>query len=200
MKITFPLPTDGGYHEYCAKCQEETPEKISEGGQTLYICHHCGEKSARAIIIDPQVKWWVDQKTKEYWHESVGVFVFDQAGRVLFFEHARYAFAFTIPAGHLDVGENSETAAKRELAEETGLKLERIQFFCREDIARDQCRRGAGSHIWNVYTASVKNLPDVQMSSEGVRPVWLTLEEAKSKELTSAVRYLIEKYSDSLRR
>lgn len=198
MKITFPLPTDGKYHQYCPKCHSEKINRVFEGEKTFYLCDECSNKSPRLIVIDPKTVWWINNATQEYWHESVGVFVFNESGKALFFERTIYPFAFAIPAGHLDTGEEPETAAKRELEEEAGIKVESIKLFSEEDVIGDECRRGADNHKWHLYTAQVKNLGEININDEGIKPVWLSLEEALEKKLVYPVKYFIEKYGKKL--
>jgi len=198
MKINFPLPTDGQYHQYCEKCHSESIHRIFEKEKTFYLCEHCGYKSPRLIVIDPKIVWWIDEKTKEYWHESVGIFVFNKSGKALFFERIIYPFALTIPAGHLDIGEDVETAIRRELKEEAGLKIDVVNLFAEEDVNGDQCRRGADIHKWHLYTAEIASVGDIKINDEGIQPVWLSLEEALRKDLVYPVRHFIEKYGQTL--
>ncbi len=198
MKIDFTLPTDGQFHQYCPNCYSENINRVFENEKTFYLCNQCGNKSPRLIVIDPKTVWWIDESTKEYWHESVGVFVFNEENKALFFERTIYPFAFAIPAGHLDTGEDAETAAKRELQEEAGIKIGSVKLFSEEDVIGDECRRGADNHKWHLYTATVENIGEIEINDEGVKPVWLTLEEALQKELVYPVKYFIEKYGQRL--
>ncbi|MCL4391956.1 NUDIX hydrolase [Patescibacteria group bacterium] len=198
MKIDFPLPTDGKRHEYCSSCHSENFSRVFEGEKTFYRCHDCGDKSPRRIVIDPQIVWWIDDQTKEYWHESVGIFIFNEEGKALFFLRVLYPFASTIPAGHLDVGETVDAAVKREVREETGLELSAVKLFSEEDIVGDRCGRGADVHKWHLYTAHVKGNTPVRINDEGGKPVWLSLDEALKKDLVYVVRYFIEKYGQKL--
>jgi len=149
-------------------------------------------------VIDNKIVWWVDENTREYWHESVGVFVFNSENKALFFERIIYPFAFAVPAGHLDVGENAETAVKRELQEEAGITVNNVTLFTEEDVVGDKCGRGADNHKWHLYTTEVKDVAEIKINEEGKRPVWLTLEEALKKDLVYPVRYFIEKYGEKL--
>jgi len=198
MKINFPLPNDNEFHQYCPTCHSENINRIFEGEKTFYFCDDCKNKSPRLIVIDPKTVWWVDEKTKEYWHESVGVFVFNENDEALFFERTIYPFAFAIPAGHLDTGEDAETAARRELQEEAGIEVADTKLFSEEDVIGDECRRGADNHKWHLYTAKVENVGEIKINDEGIKPVWLSLEEALQKELVYPVKYFIEKYGDKL--
>jgi len=149
-------------------------------------------------VIDNKIVWWVDENTREYWHESVGVFVFNSENKALFFERIIYPFAFAVPAGHLDVGENAETAVKRELQEEAGITANNVTFSTKEDVVGDKCRRGADNHKWHLYTTKIKDVAEIKINEEGTRPVWLSLGEALKKDLVYPVRYFIEKYGEKI--
>lgn len=199
MKIDFPLPTDNSYHEFCPNCYSENIHAVKDGEKTFYLCDDCKNKSPRLLVIDPKITWWVDENTKEYWHESVGIFLFNSENKALFFERTLYPFVFTIPAGHLNTGETGGVAAKRELMEETRIMTENIKLFVQEDVLGDKCRRGADNHKWQLYIAKVERVEDIKINEEGLRPVWLTLEEALQKEeLSYPSQYFIKKYGNSL--
>ena len=128
--------------------------------------------------------------------KNVGIFVSNSENKFLFFERIIYPFAFAIPAGHLDKGEDAETAAKRELKEEAGIKIDKVRLFSEEDVVGDKCRRGADNHKWHLYTTKVKDVNDLKINEEGINPVWLTLDEALQKDLVYPARYFIEKYGE----
>lgn len=115
--------------QYCIHCFSRKVERVFQDGLTYYHCRACGKTAERSLVIDKSVVWWIDKKTNEYWHESVGVFVFNSQKKALFFERVIYPFALAIPAGHLDTGEIAEIAVKRELKEETGIELGNIKAF-----------------------------------------------------------------------
>jgi len=195
MKIPFPLPVDDKRHRYCQNCySENVHDEVIEGKQ-LYKCDNCGNTYDRLIDVDPKLVWWVDQKTKDYWHESVGVFVTNPKKEMLFIERTIYPYGFTIPSGHLEITEDPEDAAKKELVEETGIEAQILTYYKDIKIHKDPCRRGADSHLWHVYTYLLENRLDIITNpGEGINPVWLTLNKALSKKLTPPVQYLLEKY------
>ncbi len=195
MPINTSLKQEG---QYCIHCFSQKVERTYRNGLTYYHCQSCGKAAERSLVIDNGIVWWIDKQTNEYWHESVGVFVFNSENKALFFERTIYPFALTIPAGHLDTGEIAEMAVKRELMEETGIKSDNVKIFSEEDVIGDKCRRGFDNHRWHLYVTKIKNTAGIKINDEGVKPVWLTLNEALKKELVFPVRYFIEKYGERL--
>ncbi|MBU6447333.1 NUDIX domain-containing protein [Patescibacteria group bacterium] len=198
MQIDFPI-FNNQYQEFCINCHAANPSKIIKDGKTFYECNNCGQISPRLIVIDPKIVWGIDPQTKEYWHESVGIFISNDQNEVLFFQRNKFPFLLTIPAGHLDVGEDSQQAIMREVKEETGLILDKVQLFAEEDLVGDQCRRGADKHKWHLFVARVHNSYGVSVSAdEGVKPVWLNFKQAEQKDLTFPVKYFMDKFGDKL--
>jgi len=165
----------------------------------MYECHECGGIFDRLIDIDPHIIWWVDQDTKEYWHESVGVFVTNLNKELLLIERTIYPYAITIPAGHVDSGENPKEAALRELWEETGIRAPDLIHFKDIDIDIDPCRRGADKHRWHVYKYLLEEEREITPDAgEGKNPKWLSFEEVMRNKLTPPVSYLLKKYGEEL--
>jgi ADP-ribose pyrophosphatase YjhB (NUDIX family) len=79
----------------------------------LLVCPHCG----RPIDRYDQPRLTVDAVVE------------DAAGGVLLIERNREPPGWALPGGFVDAGETLETAAARELAEETGLRTVRLEQF-----------------------------------------------------------------------
>lgn len=186
--------------QFCIKCHSMNVVRVFKAGLTYYHCGSCGKTLARSLVLDNQIVWWVDKVTKEYWHESVGIFVFNFENKALFFKRTIYPFTWAIPAGHLDAGEDAQIAVIRELFEETGIKIgaHETKLFSEEDVIGDKCRRGADCHKWHLYTTRIKNVATLKINDEGVKPAWLPLEYALQKEPVYPVKYFIEKYGNQL--
>lgn len=198
MKINFKIPGDDKYHQFCPECYSEDISRIFKQNKTYYKCEGCKKTFPRLIIIDPKIKWWIDNSTQEYWHESVGVFIFNKNNEALFFERVIYPFSLAIPAGHLELGEKPEEAACRELFEETGLQVGSVKLFSKENVIGDKCRRGADNHKWHLYVTKIIKTSKIKLNDEGVNPIWLSLHQALTKDLVYPVKYFIDKYGDSL--
>ncbi|MCA9348960.1 NUDIX domain-containing protein [Candidatus Saccharibacteria bacterium] len=199
MKLDFDWQNDGKLHQYCIQCYAESVHKVVDEGKIYYFCASCNKRHDRLIVIDPKIKWWVGEGG-EYWHESAGVFIRNHEYKFLFFERVKFPFAITIPAGHVDEGEDPLTAMRREAQEEVGLIVESATKIMSEDIIGDSCRRGCDAHRWHAYLIVLNQNIDLKMleEEEGHMPTWLTLDEAIRKDLTFPVRYIIEHYRDKL--
>ena len=195
MKIHFSLPSGNSYHQYCLYCYHETITRVIHDGRTYYHCTNCNQEHERSLVIDPTVVWWIDENTQEYWHESVGIFVINTKDQILLFERTIFPFCHTIPAGHLDAGEKPDTAIRRELHEETGITDLDISLFVTEDVLGDSCRRGSDAHRWHLYTTRIATDCTVAIQEEGINPIWVSIDEALTKDLSMPTRYFLEKYS-----
>lgn len=199
MKLDFAPPRDNKVHTYCMDCKRE--EGVLAGvwrGKPEYVCT-CGHRDVRALIIDPQVKWWV-AGNGEYWHATAGIFVVNANKEFLFFERTKYPPGLTVPAGHVDVGETTKRTALRELREETNIqkKPSQLAFVGTKAIKGDGCRRGSDAHKWHVFATTAGDKPVVIDKKEGSNPVWLTLDEALRRDLTFATRYVISRYANKI--
>jgi len=200
MKINFQFPIDQKYHQYCSVCHSEKIKRVFDKNKTYYFCDNCQKKYPRLIVIDPKIQWWIDTQTKDYWHESIGIFLSNAEEKILLFERIIFPFAYSIPAGHLDKDENPKEAIVREVKEEVGLIIDKskINLFCKEDVIGDSCRRGANNHRWHLFICKIERPKNIRMNDEGQKAVWLSLNESLNKNLTFPVRYFIEKYGDGL--
>lgn len=199
MKLNFEWSNDGAYHQYCAHCHAETISRVYENDKTFYFCETCQQQHERSIVIDPAIKWWIDD-TGEYWHESSGVFVRNPANKFLFFERTIFPFALTVPSGHVDTDEPHKKSAVRELKEEVGIDSNGLSLIASENIVGDSCRRGSDAHNWHAYLLTLKKTIEITVIEEGKRPVWLSLDEALQKDLIYPVQCIIEKYRHELTR
>jgi ADP-ribose pyrophosphatase YjhB (NUDIX family) len=196
MKIKFLIPDDSQRHRFCINCNTEYPKEVT----SAFHCERCGRDSDRVIDIDPQVVYWVDPKTLEYWHESVGVFVINKNQEILLIERTLYPVGLcTIPAGHLDINEIPKEGAIRELFEETGIVTTEISLIVDLPMTDDSCRRGSDCHLWHLYRYRLEESVQIKVDQgEGKNPIWTTRENALQMKLTSPVKYFLEHYSDQI--
>lgn len=195
VKLDPALVDENSERTTCIDCDSE---RLTRDPAGLYVCAACGAQRPRAVIITPDVRWWL-AADGEYWHQTAGIFVRNSAAEYLLFRRTRFPFGLTIPAGHVEVDESPAHAARRELLEETSLTAGVLRHLGDVDIPGDSCRRGADAHRWNCYVTATDGTEDVVLNQEGITPVWLSLPEMHTApDLTLAISFLVKFYNAEL--
>jgi len=109
----------------------------------------------------------------------------------LLIKRRSYPFGYTFPGGHLEYNEDPWHALKREIFEETGLKVEKAKLIFNDKLDITKCRYGADSHIWYLYQCWC---PDqrIILNPESEEIETFSLEETLKLDLTPPARYLLE--------
>lgn len=68
-------------------------------------------------------------KTHRYPEPTVGALILNRQGQVLLAKSSKWQNRFTLPGGHIELGETVEDALKREIKEEVGLEIKNIRFL-----------------------------------------------------------------------
>jgi 8-oxo-dGTP diphosphatase len=80
--------------------------------------------------LPPRVRRWSLRLTQTRFTVTAGALIFNDAGEVLLLKHRfRMGSGWGIPGGFLKLGEQPEEALRRELREEVGLELERVELI-----------------------------------------------------------------------
>lgn len=175
-KSDFPDVLPNSRTGYCFSCKVKLPDTFfSRNGSFSkeYICASCGQNQNRILLWDPSLKQYFD-KSNLLIHESVGVIVLNENNEVLLFYRSKFPVSYTIPAGHIDNGEDSKDAGIRELEEETGLNSEGLHLLSTTQIKGDSCSRRADIHQWHLYATKVTNTK-VVLTDEGQHYGWYQL-------------------------
>ncbi len=198
MKLTPDIPRDRD-GQYCLECHAHSVERVEVDGRVRYRCGACGKTLDRSLVIDGAVHWWEDADGT-YWHESAGVIVVAE-GKVLVGRRRIYPFGISLSAaGHVDVGERPEVAAKRELMEEAGIFVETLEPLISDyPFDGDSCRRGSDHHLWHLYRARLPVRPDVVPCDETSEMTWMSPEQiVADPSLTPAFRRFVGAFGSKL--
>ncbi len=130
----------------------------------------------------------------------IGVGAVVQAGnRILLIKRANEPGKglWSIPGGLLEVGESLREAAKREVEEETGIKVKICELIdVMENIIRDENGRVKFHYVLIDFRAEpISKEKDIKFSPspEALEIRWFTPEEVKNIPLTQTVRKLLRK-------
>lgn len=128
---------------------------------------------------------------------TVGALIFDDAGRVLMIRTHKWSRLWGIPGGKIEWGEASEAALHREIAEETGLRVEEVRFVMVQDaIHPPEFHRDAHFILLN-YTCHARGQQSVQLNEEAEEFRWMSLTEAEQLALNTPTRVLLEHWKSN---
>lgn len=185
--------------QYCINCFSTSVSRVFQNNLTYYYCNVCSQTLDRSLVIDNQTSWWLDDRDV-YWHESVGVLV-THNNKLLTFLRQIYPFSHTIPAGHLDTGEYPQTAAIRELYEETGIKTDSLETLLENfDMPGDSCRRGSDHHRWHLFKLKLNEMPQIEVSDEAATKAhFMTYQELQSENnLTYPLQVFVKMFGEKI--
>lgn len=163
---------------------------------------HAGHVYDRAFVFDPRVPWEF-RGDGELRHLSVGAILWRAYGgepRYCLLRRTTYPIGYyTIPAGHVDTGEEPLTSVLRETYEETGLAVIRAELLYAQEEIADACRRGANYHTWHLYLCECLGEP--HLSDEGDVIGWYTRQEIlENLPLTRPAAHFLGRYFDAVPR
>ena len=124
---------------------------------------------------------------------TVGALIFNSRDEVLLIRTHKWSNKWGIPGGKIKAGETSEAALRREILEETGLKISGIQFALVQDCIHSREFYKEAHFVLLNYTchAAARN-PMVVLNDEGYDFKWLPPAEAKKMKLNRPTRVLLE--------
>ena len=125
---------------------------------------------------------------------TVGALIFNAKNEALMIRTHKWSGLWGIPGGKIKRGEKSETALRRELMEETGLKITDIEFVLVQDcISSKEFYRDAHFVLLNYTCRCTAKNPRVTLNEESFEYRWLTLAEAKKQlKLNKPTKILID--------
>ena len=125
---------------------------------------------------------------------TVGALIFNAKNEALMIRTHKWSGLWGIPGGKIKRGEKSETALRREIMEETALKITDIEFVLVQDcISSKEFYRDAHFVLLNYTCRCPAKNPRVTLNEESCEYRWLTLAEAKQQlKLNKPTKLLID--------
>lgn len=113
-------------------------------------------------------------------------------GKILMIDRAVFPLGFACLAGHIEEGETPEEALKREVLEESGLKIKKHKLIFEEEVDGNECSRGVKVHYWYVYECECEGEPQM-FPLEEKSIGWYSPEEIKTMNLEPIWDYWLKK-------
>jgi 8-oxo-dGTP pyrophosphatase MutT (NUDIX family) len=196
-QVRLALGADG-IGRFCFICGTAGVSTEDTPAGEIFVCHAAGHRSPRAYIFDGQATFAFENG--ELFHEATGAIIRRHVGnqqQTLLFLRRKFPYQYTIPAGHVEIGQTPEAEMRREVKEETGLIVRQaVRLWPQEKLLlADPCRRGANFHRWHVFEVEAEGQP--QLSDEGRIIGWYNNAEiqdlAAQKLLTAPVHTMFVK-------
>ena len=124
---------------------------------------------------------------------TVGIFIFNQQGKLLLLQSHKWPDAYVVPGGHVELGERLEEAAVREAKEETGLDIYDLEFIHFQQFIYDPAFWKKRHFIFFDFAARTDST-EVVLNDEAQDYIWIDPQEALGLSLDSYTRLSIEKY------
>lgn len=175
-------------------------ERASEPINYLHYCPHCGSgrfeaRSAKEFLCGAcGFNFFANSAA------AVLALVRDRRGRLLLTRRARdpWAGALDLPGGFVDPGESAEDALRREMAEELGVRVTSMKYFCSEP----------NEYIFSNYKVHTTDLAFVceldtmptTASDDVSEALWMPPGDIDTSQIPlKSIRRIAERYIDSLR-
>jgi phosphoglycolate phosphatase len=124
---------------------------------------------------------------------TVGGLIFNSKNEVLMIRTHKWSNLWGIPGGKIKYGETSDEALRREILEETGLKISGIQFAIVQDcIHSKEFYKDAHFVLLNYTCRCAGKNPRVKLNEEGREFRWLKLADTKKLKLNKPTKILID--------
>jgi len=124
-------------------------------------------------------------------HFSVGA-VIKKGEKYLLIDRATPPWGFAGPAGHIDEGESEIESLKREVEEETGLKIKDCKLLFEEELGWNWCSAGIQAHYWYLYECNATG--KIKRDTRETKSIgWYSVGEIKKLELEPVWKYWFEK-------
>jgi nucleoside triphosphatase len=130
---------------------------------------------------------------------TVGALVVNDKGEVLIVRSKKWGDKYTVPGGHIELGERAEDAIRREVKEETGLESEPVELLIVQQAIYPKDYHKHQHFIFMDYVCKARSR-DVQLDGLELQEyVWVRPEEALKLDLEEYTRKFVEKYLETPR-
>ncbi|OGE35412.1 hypothetical protein A3H83_00515 [Candidatus Roizmanbacteria bacterium RIFCSPLOWO2_02_FULL_39_8] len=130
---------------------------------------------------------------QKYPEPIVGVFIINSKGELFLTKSRRWTDHFVVPGGHIELGEKIEDALRREVREETGLKIENPIFICMWEFINESGFWEKKHMLFLNYLAKATS-EKVTLNDEAQSYVWVTPREAVRLPLEKYTKLTLEEY------
>ncbi len=193
MQHDIETARHGGVHSCAVLTGYNTLAQLREAKPDLIVEHLSelrGLLEQNDMDFKPLVKKFQESRPPL---ATVGALIFNSKNEALLVRTHKWSNLWGIPGGKIKWGETSEAALRREVLEETGLKISDIKFVLVQDCIRSkEFYRDAHFVLLNYTCRCTGKNPRVKLNDEGREFRWLAPAEAKKMKLNHPTKILLE--------
>ena len=131
---------------------------------------------------------------QNYPEATVGALIVNSNGEILLVKSFKWGSKYTVPGGHIELGERSEVAVRREVKEEVGLEVEPVRILLVQEAIFPADYIKHEHYIFLDYLCRATS-PTVKLDGKEIQEyVWTNPNDALRLELESFTRNLVEEY------
>ncbi len=135
--------------------------------------------------------------TQLYPEATVGALVVNEKGEVLIVRSKKWYDKYTVPGGHIELGERAEDAIRREVKEETGLDAEPVELLIVQQAIYPKNFHKHEHYVFMDYVLKAKSSRVELDGRELQEYVWVKPEEALKLDLEEYTRNFVLKYLET---
>jgi len=197
MEHDIETARHGGVHSCAVLTGYNTLEQLRAAKPDL-IVEHLGELRRALEQNDLHLKPTENFEDIHPPLATVGGLIFNSKNEALMIRTHKWSDKWGIPGGKIKWGETNEAALRREILEETGLKISGIKFVLVQDcIHSKEFYRDAHFVLLNYTCRCTGKNPRVKLNDEGREFRWVKLADAKKLKLNKPTKVLIAAVSKS---
>jgi nucleoside triphosphatase len=140
----------------------------------------------------------VNRTVQNYPEATVGALIVNGKGEILLVRSYKWGSRYTVPGGHIELGEASEKAVRREVREEVGLEVEPIRLLLVQEAIYPEGYIKHEHFIFLDYLCRTSS-SDVKLDGKEIQEyLWTNPDDALQLDLESYTRNLVEAYMRDL--
>jgi len=130
----------------------------------------------------------------QYPEPTVGALILNSRGKMLLAKSSKWKNRFTLPGGHIELGESIEEALKREVKEETGLEIQSVRFLNLQEAIYSEEFHEPKHFIFLDFLCETQTT-EVKVDTEELQEfIWVEPTKALEMDVDSFTKKTIGKY------
>lgn len=131
---------------------------------------------------------------------TVGALVVNGKSEILLVRSQKWSNKFTVPGGHIELGERAEEAIRREVREETGLDCEPVKLLLVQQAIYPKDYHKHEHYIFLDYVCRTRDT-EVKLDERELQSyVWVKPEEALKLDMEEYTKNFVAKYLEQLKK